>query len=47
MPAGRTGPPFAALSSLTGDSLPASSALRKTRRSARRVFEFSQSMDGR
>lgn len=29
MPAGRTGPPFAAVSSLTGDSLPASSALRK------------------
>ena len=26
--------------------LPASSALRKTRRSARRVFEFSRSMDG-
>ena len=26
---------------------PASSALRKTRRSARRVFEFSRSMDGR
>ena len=32
---------------LTGDSLPASSALRKTRRSARRVFEFSRSMDSR
>ena len=35
MPAGRSGPPFAALSSLTGDGLPASSALRKTRRNAR------------
>ncbi len=46
MPAGRSDTSFAALSSLTCASKPASSALRKTRQNARRVCEFSRSMDG-
>ena len=46
MPAGRSDTSFAALSSLTYAGMPASSALRKARRSARRVFEFSQRING-
>ena len=46
MPAGRSDTSFAALSSLACVSKPASSVLRKTRQNARRVCEFSRSMDG-
>ena len=46
MPVGRSGTPLAALSSLTCAGKPTSSALPSTRQSARRVFEFSRSING-